>query len=207
MIYGYVRVSCDKQTTENQIFEIKRFAKCHTISINHWINETISGTIDIHNRKLGKLLKTLNKGDIIISTELSRFGRNLLQVMSVLAYCMENSITVWTIKDNYRLGADLQSKIMAFAFSLSAEIERNLISQRTKEALVRIKAEGRALGRPVGTKNRKHILDNKEKKILYDLSRQIPVAQIARSLRVSPRTVHRYIDSNIKKKDRYFVLK
>lgn len=118
MIYGYVRVSCDNQTTENQIFEIKHFAKVNKILINHWINETISGTTDIHRRKLGKLIKQLHKGDIIISTELSRFGRNLLQVMSVLAYCMEKSITVWTIKDNYRLGADLQSKIMEFCFQL-----------------------------------------------------------------------------------------
>ena len=102
MIYGYVRVSSDKQTTENQIFEIKTFVKYNNITIDIWINETISGVTDIKKRKLGRLLNKMKKGDILISSELSRLGRNLLQVMSILAYCMEHEIAVWTIKDNYR---------------------------------------------------------------------------------------------------------
>ena len=75
---------------------------------------------------------------------------------------MKKEVQVWTIKDNYRLGKDIQSKVLAFAFSLSAEIERNLISQRTKEALARLKANGKKLGRVYGSKNKKHILDGKE---------------------------------------------
>ena len=139
MIYGYIRVSTDKQTTENQFFEIEKFANKNNVIIDFWIKETISATKKLEKRKLGYLLKKLKKGDILISTELSRLGRNLLQVMAILSYCMNIGCQVWTIKDNYRLGADIQSKVLAFAFSLSAEIERALISSRTKEALARVK--------------------------------------------------------------------
>ncbi|MBR1601710.1 MAG: master DNA invertase Mpi family serine-type recombinase, partial [Alphaproteobacteria bacterium] len=165
MIYAYVRVSTDKQTLENQEFEIKKFCENENIQVDQWITETISGTKDFEKRKLGKLLKRLKSGDIIVSSEISRLGRNLLQIMTILNMCMKKEVQVWTIKDNYHLGADIQSKVLAFAFGLAAEIERNLISQRTKEALSRIKASGRKLGRQFGCKNKKHILDGKEKEI------------------------------------------
>ena len=166
MIYGYVRVSTDKQSLQNQKFEINNFCQMQQIKIDKWIAEMISGTKDFEKRKLGILLKKLIKDDILICSEISRLGRNLLQVMTILNFCMQKEIQVWTIKDNYRLGADIQSKVLAFAFSLSAEIERNLISQRTKEALSRIKASGRKLGRQFGSRNKKHILYGKEKDFL-----------------------------------------
>lgn len=135
MNYGYIRVSSDKQTVENQRFEIKRFAKEQSIKIDGWIEETISGTKNYDKRELGKLLNKVTKGDLIICAELSRLGRNLFMIMEILNICMTKEYKVWTIKDNYRLGDDIQSKVLAFAFGLSAEIERNLISQPTKEAL------------------------------------------------------------------------
>ncbi len=193
MIYGYVRVSSDKQTTENQIFEISRFVKYNNLKVERWINETISGTTDVNKRKLGKLLKSLRKGDILITSELSRLGRNLLQVMSILSFCMEHDIAVWTIKDNYRLGADLQSKILAFAFSLSAEIERNLISQRTKEALRRIKAEGKILGRPLGSSNKHYKLTGREENIYMCLSKRYSLNKTARSFHVHSSTLKRFL--------------
>lgn len=150
MIYAYIRISTDKQNVRNQQFEIKEFAKKNNLEINRWIAETISSTKSLQRRRLGVLLGRLKKGDILLATELSRLGRNLLQVMGILAHCMNVECQVWTIKDNYRLGADIQSKVLAFAFSLSAEIERTLISSRTKESLARIKSEGRKLGRPTG---------------------------------------------------------
>ncbi len=140
MVYGYVRVSTDKQTTENQRFEIEKFTKSRNMRIDRWVDETISGTKVIADRQLGKLLKQIRKGDILITTELSRLGRNLMQVMSFLHQCMERDIIVFTVKEGYELGNNINSKILAFAFSLSAEIERNLISQRTKEALARKKS-------------------------------------------------------------------
>ena len=167
MIYAYIRVSTDKQTLENQEFEINNFCQSNNLIINHWIMESISGTKDFKKRKLGNILKKVKKGDIIICSEISRLGRNLFQVMSILNICMQREAQVWTIKDNYRLGIDLQSKVMAFAFSLSAEIERNLISQRTKEALARIKASGRRLGRLPGSKNKKHILSHERQQKVY----------------------------------------
>lgn len=150
MIYGYIRVSSDKQTVENQRFEIKKFCKKNYYNVDGWIEETISGTKAYNKRALGKLLAKVKEGDLIICSELSRLGRNLFMIMEILNICLAKNCKVWTIKDNYRLGDDVQSKVLAFAFGLSAEIERNLISQRTKEALARKRAEGVILGRPKG---------------------------------------------------------
>ena len=155
MIYGYIRVSTDKQTVENQRYEINQFCERSIVVVDKWLEETISGSKKLDERKLGKLLKKMKKGDVLICSELSRLGRNLLMIMGILNECMNRDIQVWTIKDNYRLGSDINSKVLAFAFGLSAEIERNLISQRTKEALARKKAEGVILGRPKGRKSAK----------------------------------------------------
>ena len=155
--------------------------------------ETISSTQELDKRKLGKLLKKLKAGDILVASELSRLGRNLLQVMSILHHCMASEVQVLTIKDNYRLGADIQSKVLAFAFGLSAEIERNLISQRTKEALLRLKSEGRVLGRPRGRKNDKLKLTGKEDKIVAMRREKISKSQIARILGVDRLTLSRFM--------------
>ena len=146
MTYGYIRVSSDKQTVENQRFEVTNFCKREKMVIDGWIEETISGTKAYDKRELGKLLKHVRKDDIIICSEISRLGRSLFMVMEILSICMRKECKVYTIKDNYRLGDDIQSKVLAFAFGLSAEIERNLISMRTKEALARLKSEGKHVG-------------------------------------------------------------
>ena len=132
MIYGYIRVSCDKQNVENQRYEINKFCAALDITVDGWIEETISGAKAFNRRALGKLLERVVKEDLIICAELSRLGRNLFMIMEILNICMTKECRVWTIKDNYRLGDNLQSKELAFAFGLSAEIEIDLISQRTK---------------------------------------------------------------------------
>jgi len=152
MIYGYIRVSSDKQTVENQRYEIEKFACIEKLTIDGWIEETITGTKNYDKRLLGELLKKVENEDLIICSELSRLGRSLFMIMDILNICLNKGCRVWTIKDNYRLGDDIQSKVLAFAFGLSAEIERNLISQRTTEALARKKKEGVVLGRPIGKK-------------------------------------------------------
>lgn len=194
MIYGYIRVSTDKQTLENQKFEIEKFCKKQNLEINGWIEETISGTKSYNKRQLGKLLKKVKAGDYIICSELSRLGRNLFMIMEILNICMSKDCKVWTVKDNYRLGDDIQSKVLAFAFGLAAEIERNLISQRTKEALARKKSEGVVLGRPVGRKSSILKLSKKDKQIRELLSQNKSKSAIARIIGVHRITVTNYIN-------------
>ena len=197
MIYGYIRVSSDKQTVENQRFEISNFCEKNSLTIDVWVEETISGMTKVENRKLGKLLKKMKKGDVLICSELSRLGRNLLMIMGVLNECMNRDIQVWTIKDNYRLGSDINSKVLAFAFGLSAEIERNLISQRTKEALARKKAEGVILGRPKGSKSAKTKLTGQEKQIKELLGKKVSYSAIGRILGVHRITVSSFVKERL----------
>ena len=199
MVYAYVRVSTDKQTIENQKYEIGRFCEVNNLSINKWIEECISGKKSVQKRKLGSLLRRMKKDDILICSELSRLGRNLLMIMSILNECMERDIKVWTIKDNYRLGNDLSCKVLAFAFGLSAEIERNLIADRTREALARKKAEGIKLGRPLGSKNKKNNLYGNEKEILEMLNLKQSISTIAKHFKVHRQSLYTFIhDMNLR---------
>lgn len=197
MNYGYIRVSTDKQTVENQRFEIEQFCQREGIAIDSWIDETISGMKEPEKRKLGIVLKKMKPGDILICAELSRLGRSLLMIMAILNQCMKNDVRVWTIKDNYRLGTDISSKVLAFAFGLSAEIERNLISQRTKEALARKRAEGVVLGRPKGRKSSHVKLSGKEAAIKTLLESGCSKSQIARILKVHRVTLIRFLKNSV----------
>lgn len=196
MIYGYIRVSTDKQTVENQRYEINQYCLRHTMVVDRWIEETISGTKDIEKRKLGGLLDSMQKNDTLICAELSRLGRNLLMIMAILNQCMKNEIQLWTIKDNYRLGSDINSKVLAFAFGLSAEIERNLISQRTKEALARKRSEGVILGRPKGRKSSHTKLTGRENEIRELLDSNVSISAIGRRLGVHRLTVAAFMKEN-----------
>lgn len=200
MIYGYIRVSSDKQTVENQRFEIERFCKVNNIGIDGWIEETISGTKAYNKRQLGVLLRKVQKDDVIICSELSRLGRSLFMIMEILNICMTKECRVWTIKDNYRLGDDIQSKVLAFAFGLSAEIERNLISQRTKEALARKRAEGVQLGRPLGrrTPQNKYKLAKYDGQIKLMLATGATFKDIAKRYNVDRDTVSLYYHNFIR---------
>ena len=195
MIYGYIRVSTDHQHTANQRHEIELFTAKNDMKIDKWVEEIISSRKPLHERRLGKVLKKLKKGDILIATELSRLGRNLLEVMGILQECLEKDCQIWTLKENYRLGADIQSKVLAFAFSLASEIERQLISERTKISLQRLKNEGRHLGRPYGTSYQK--LQKQHDRLMNLLDKGLTKAEIARSLGCSWLTVHRYMQRNL----------
>ena len=199
MVYGYIRVSSDKQTVDNQRFEIGKFCSKNNLKIEQWIEETISGVKSPDKRLLGSLLAEVKKGDLIICSELSRLGRSLFMIMSILNHLMLNGVRIWTIKDNYRLGDNIQSKVLAFAFSLSAEIERNLISQRTKEALARKRAEGKILGRPCGTKSALVKLSGREDEIWALFKRKFSKSAISRIYGVSRTTVDSFL------KERMFV--
>jgi len=195
MRYAYIRVSTDKQTTETQRFEILKFADQHKLAIDQWIEETVSGTRKVQDRKLGRLLPTLQAQDVLIVTEISRLGRSLMEVMSLLHTLMEREVTVYAIKEGYTLGNNLNSKVLAFAFSLAAEIERAMISQRTKEALARKRREGKRLGRPKGALSKTTKLTGKEAVIKDLLAKRVGVSAIARILGVHRLTVAHYIKS------------
>ena len=129
MNYAYIRVSTDMQNYEGQRFEIENWCRGRNVSIDRWINETVSGSQDSRRRQLGKALRKMKKGDLLVCTELSRLGRNMMMVMGILNQCSQQGIQVYSIKDRFELSDNLNSKIIAFAFALAAEIERNLISR------------------------------------------------------------------------------
>ena len=193
MNYGYIRVSTDAQTLENQRFEILKFCERESVAIDGWIEETVSGAQQYSKRRLGKLLKSVKEGDLIICSELSRLGRTLYMIMEILSLCMKRGCRVWTIKDGYRLGDDIQSKVLAFAFGLSAEIERNMINQRTKEALAMRKAQGVHIGRIAGSHNKYLKLSGYENVIQEMLYFGISKAEIARKLNVDRTTLWRFL--------------
>lgn len=201
MVYGYIRVSTDRQTVENQRFEINNYCKSHKLKIHEYIFETISGTREYTKRKLGKLLSRLQKDDVLIASELSRLGRSLFMIMTILNICMTKGVKVITIKDGFELQDDIESKVLAFAFGLSAEIERQLISQRTKEALNRLKSEGIKLGRPEGAKSHVHKLDGEMENIQRYLEKGRTKVWIARKYKVHVNTLYNrlneYSQSNL----------
>jgi DNA invertase Pin-like site-specific DNA recombinase len=166
------------------------------LKIDRWVEETVSGIESLDKRLLGLLLGTVKSNDLIICSELSRLGRSLFMIMSVLSKCMETGVKVWTIKDGYRLGDDIQSKVLAFAFGLSAEIERDLISQRTKEALARCKAEGKILGRHSG-KAANVKLSGHEKEIKNMIKSGMSKAAIGKHFGVHRQTVRIFIDERL----------
>lgn len=195
MIYAYVRVSTNQQTLENQNDKIRKYAATAGLSIDQWIEEVISGTKRSADRQLGKLIQQAVKGDVVIITELSRLGRSIMDVMATLNDCMNRGIQVHSIKEKFVLHDDINTKVIAFAFSLAAELERDLISQRTKDALSRKKSQGFKLGRPVGSRNKVNKLMGKESEIKRYLSKNVSVSAIAKLCEVNRHTVRKYIQS------------
>lgn len=161
------------------------------------MEEVISSRKELKQRKLSKILDKLKSDDILITTEISRLGRNMLEIMSILQTCLNRGCQIITIKENYHLGADIQSKVLAFAFGLSAKIERQLISQRTKESLKRLKDEGKHLGRPFGVSYRK--LQANKNKINELLNKNVSKSAIARLMNCSWTTLHRFIGERLNK--------
>ncbi len=192
MIYAYVRVSMEKQSVENQRYQLLAFAHEKQWLIDQWVEESISSRKKLQDRELSDLLETLQPGDIVLVSELSRLGRSLLEVMSILYTLMEKEIQVYTVKERYELGNTISSKVLAFAFGLAAEIERDLISLRTKDALARKKSEGVRLGRPPGARSKVSKLTGKESYVNELLDGGVSQRAIARILGVDRETIGRY---------------
>ncbi|MCM1176673.1 MAG: recombinase family protein [Clostridium sp.] len=193
MIYAYIRVSTEMQTYSSQEFEIMNYCRRSNIAIDKWITESVSGTVAVEKRTLGKTIEKMKKGDLLICTEISRLGRNMLMVMSILNLCSSKGIAIHTIKDHFDLSENINSKIIAFAFALAAEIERSLISQRTKEALSVKKTAGIKLGRPSGSSSKKVTVCNEMDKILKMIDENIPMDKIAHEFGIHRNTLRRYL--------------
>lgn len=193
MNYAYIRVSTEIQSYEGQQFEIDNWCRQKGIIIDRWVQEKVSGNQRLQKRTLGKLLKQMRKGDILVCTELSRLGRNMMMVMSILNTCSQKGIQIRSIKDNFELSDSLNSKIIAFAFSLAAEIERNLISQRTREALAAKKFAGIKLGRPAGPSKQRKRFEEHYGMVLGNLDKGQTIKEIAGELKMHPNTLSRYL--------------
>lgn len=194
MIYGYLRVSSDEQDVNAQKQGVDKFATDKGWKIDKYItDEGVSGGKDPDKRNLGPLLKLLEKDDVIISSEISRLGRDLYMVMDILHFCMERGCVIYTVKDKFVLGDDIQSKVLAFAFGLSAEIERQMIRQRTKEGLRLRMKMGVLVGRPIGRESSTHKLDSEKEKVLEQFKWGVPIRRMAKNFSVDRNTMARFL--------------
>ena len=193
MIFAYIRVSTETQSYEGQHFEIENWCHRRNWEVDRWVQEKVSGTKQLSKRTLGKTFRRMREGDILVCTELSRLGRNMMMVMSILNTCSQKGIRIYSIKDNFELSDSLNAKIIAFAFSLAAEIERNLISQRTREALAAKKLAGVKLGRPAGPSKERRIFDARKADILRWKEEGMSIRTLSRRLGVHPNTLSRYL--------------
>ncbi len=202
MIYGYLRVSSDEQDVNSQKQGVEAFAKEKGWNIEEYItDEGVSGGKDPSKRNLGPLLKKLHKGDIVICSEISRLGRDLYMVMDILHFCMQQECVIYTVKDRFTLGDDIQSKVLAFAFGLAAEIERQMIRQRTKEGLKLRMKMGSLVGRPYidreagersHTDVRKKLEENREQ-VITQFQWGVPFRRLAVNFGVDRNTLYRYL--------------
>lgn len=160
--------------------------------VDRWVTEIVSGKKVYSGRKLGRLISRMKKGDTLIVSEVSRLSRNLTDIMTIMGNCLKKGINIYTVKERYRFDDSINSKILCFAFGLVAEIERNLISLRTKEALALRKSEGVVLGRPTGSCTKQQILHDNEAEILRMLASGHTVREICRCFKVSKDTWYRY---------------
>jgi DNA invertase Pin-like site-specific DNA recombinase len=147
---AYLRVSTDDQDIEKNKFDILHLANEKGLGKVRWVEETVSGRLSWKRRKIAGVIEELEQGDHLVVSELSRLGRSMLECMEILSVASQKGINIYAVKGNWQLDNSIQSKIVAMAFSMAAEIERDLISQRTKEALAAKKKAGMKLGRPTG---------------------------------------------------------
>lgn len=196
MIYGYLRVSSDEQDVNSQKQGVVKFAEAREWKIDEYItDEGVSGGKDPDKRNLGPLLKKLKKDDIVIAAEISRLGRDLYMVMDILHFCMKTGCKIYTVKDNFALDDNIQSKVLAFAFGLAAEIERQMIRQRTKEGLKLRMKLGVLLGRPIGGKTDPDVMcpPEQKEKIIEQYNWGVPERRLAANFNIDRNTLARWL--------------
>lgn len=192
MIVAYLRVSTGHQVLDNQSNEISKYADAKGIIIDKWVTEVVSGKRKGSERKLGAAIKKMKEGDMLIVTEISRLSRTLMDIMSIMGTLLQKGVNLYSVKDGYSFDNSINSKVLIFAFGLVAEIERNLISLRTKEALELRKLQGVKLGRPKNTLRKMNILIDNISCIVKALERGETKAKICRRYRISFSTFTRF---------------
>ena len=195
MVYAYLRVSTGHQVLENQRSEIIRFAQGHELVVDKWIEEVVSGKVKGKDRKLGRLVRQLKKGDVLIVTELSRLSRSLMDIISIVRTLLEKGVILYSTKENYSFDDSINSKVLLFAFGLVAEIERNLISIRTKEALAMREEQGVVLGHKAGVCPKIDWLRSNADEISGLIDKGVAVSKICRRYHVSRNTFKKFLTS------------
>ena len=194
MVYGYTRVSTEKQSTNAQKHVIERFCESENIKVDKWVDEKVSGAKSVKDRELGTIMRSLRSGDVIIVSEISRLGRSMQIISGIMLRCVEIGATIHSLKENYTLRSeDVTSKLILSVFSFVAELERDLIRMRTKEGLEERRRQGVVLGRPVGGKNKSYRLDSMRDYIASELGKGTPKTVIAKHCKVSVSTLYTYI--------------
>lgn len=192
MIVAYLRVSTGKQNLANQQDEIRRFAESRELVITNWVTEVVSGKAKEKDRKLGRLLKRMKRGDTLIVTEISRLSRTLTDIMGIMGKCLKRGINLYTTKEKYSFDDTINSKVLCFAFGLVAEIERNLISMRTREALALRRAEGMVLGRKKGSYTKLQVLIENRTAVIKMLNEDRSIGDICRHFGLSRDTFAKF---------------
>ncbi len=190
---AYLRVSTDGQDLKNQKLEILDYAQKHSYTIDNWIEVKVSSKKSAKERLVDQLLEQLETGDCLILSELSRLGRSVGQIINIIDELIRKKVKVVIIKETMVINGknDIATKTMITMFSLFAEIERDLISERTKAGLARAKAEGKLIGRPTG--NGKSKLNGKQSDIQDMLQKGVSRASISKLMDVSWPTLNHFI--------------
>lgn len=193
-VYGYIRVSTDMQTVDNQELAIRQHCDKLELRVDDWYRVEMSSRRTTKQRRIDELLDTLAKGDTLIVSELSRLARSVGQIAMMVDQMLDAGVRIICIKEGMDLNGkrDIKSKVMITMFSLFAEIERDLISERTKEGLARARAQGKLLGRPKGSLGKSQ-LDGKEKEIQGLLDKKVSKASIAKIYGVTWPTMDHFI--------------
>lgn len=197
MVIAYLRVSTEKQLIENQRAEIVRFASERGLAIERWQTEQASGLKSKEERKLERILRRMKVDDVLIVSEVSRLSRTMLEVMAILNLCIRKNIVLYSVKEGYAFENNMNSKIMGFAFGMAAEIERNLIAARTREALAYRKAQGVVLGRPKGSDSHTQRLVAAKADIRRRVARGERKVDIARAYGVSRATLYAFLKNRV----------
>jgi len=193
MIFAYARVSTDRQEAANQKFAMAEIARSAGYEIDEFVEEVVSGTAHWDVRKLGGVLARMQDGDTLLVSEVSRLGRDYADLFEIQLFCWRRRIRLIALKENYSGGRDVNDLLLFFAGALTAYLEREMLSRRTKEALAARKAAGVRLGRPKGTANKHHKLDGMERTIEQMLASGSSKSAVARKCKCHRNTIGRYL--------------